>query len=60
MDKSITQSPEHVGWVNKLVFNLVVEQCYFFLTTNATSVVQPLDQGIIASFKVQFKKKLLE
>ena len=61
MDKFITQSLEHVGRVNKLVFNLVVEQYYyFFLTTNVTSVLQPLDQGLIASFKAQFKKKFLE
>ena len=30
-----------------------------FLPPNITSVVQPLDQGIIASFKIQHKKKLL-
>jgi hypothetical protein len=30
-----------------------------FLPRNVTSVVQPSDQGIIASFKIQYKKKLL-
>jgi hypothetical protein len=30
-----------------------------FLPPNVTSVVQPLDQGTIASFKIQYKKKLL-
>ena len=30
-----------------------------FLPPNVTSIVQPLDQGIIASFKIQYKKKLL-
>ena len=31
-----------------------------FLPPNVTSVVPPLDQGIIASFKVHYKKQLLE
>ena len=30
-----------------------------FLPPNVTSVVQPLNQGIIASFKVQYKKRVL-
>ena len=31
-----------------------------FLPPNVTSVFHPLDQGIIASFKILFKKKLLQ
>jgi hypothetical protein len=29
------------------------------LPPNITCVVQPLDQGVITSFKIQYKKKLL-
>ena len=31
-----------------------------FLPPNVTTVVQPFDRGIIASLKIQYKKKLLE
>jgi hypothetical protein len=31
-----------------------------FLPPNVTSIVQPLDQGIIAYFKIQCNKKLLQ
>jgi len=30
-----------------------------FIPPNVTRVVQPLDQGIITSFKIQYKNKLL-
>ena len=29
-----------------------------FLPLNVTTIIQPLDQGIITSFKIQYKKKL--
>jgi hypothetical protein len=46
--------------VNLLVFNLgLSNMTLVFLPPNVTSVVQPLDQGIIAFLKIQYKKKLL-
>ena len=30
-----------------------------FLPPNVSSEIQPLDQGVISSFKIQYKKKLL-
>ena len=61
-DKYVTHSLEHVGggeiiWFSTLqVSNMTIA----FVAPNVTSVVQPLNQGIIASFKVRFKRKLLE
>ena len=40
-----------------------LELCYvtlIFLPPDVTNIVEPLDQGIIASFKIQYKKKLLQ
>jgi hypothetical protein len=31
-----------------------------FLPPNVTNVVQPMDEGIIASFKMWYKEKMLE
>ena len=62
MDKCDTHSLEHVG--RGVSFGLPTLQLTnittIFLPPNVTSVLQPLDQGIIASFNVQFKNNLLE
>jgi len=44
---------KHVVRVNYLVFNLAIDDIIIcFLSPNVTSVIQPLDQGVIALFKV--------
>jgi hypothetical protein len=37
----------------------LINMTLVFLPPNVTTVVQPLDQGIITYFKIQYKKKLL-
>ena len=60
VDNYVTRSLEHVGKGESFGFptlqfsNVII----VFLSPNVTSVVQPLDQGIITSFKVQYKKFL--
>ena len=57
-----TPSLKHIGRGASFSFsilqlsNIVIS----FLPPNITSTVQRLDRGIIASFKVRFKNKLLE
>ena len=61
-DKYVTHSLEHVGGGEIIWFSTlqVSNMSIAFVAPNVTSVVQPLNQGIIASFKVRFKRKLLE
>jgi hypothetical protein len=62
MDNYATHSLKHVGKGESFSFSTLQLSniTIIFLLPNVTNVVQPLDQGIIASFKVQYKKKLLE
>ena len=46
----------HFGFSTLQLSNLSI----VFLPPDVTSVVQPLDHGIIASFKVQYQKKLCD
>jgi hypothetical protein len=62
MDNSATHALKHFGRGESFGFptlqlsNIIIS----FLPPNFTSVIQPLDQGMNASFNVQYKKKLLE
>jgi hypothetical protein len=62
MDKYATHPFEHVGSHESFGFStlLLRNNIITFLPPNVTSVIQPLDKGILASFKVYFMKKLLE
>jgi hypothetical protein len=52
---SSTKVGESCGFSTLELSNMTLES----LAPNVTSVVQPLDQGILASFKIQYKKKHL-
>ena len=52
MDNSATHSLQHVGRGESFGFFYLSNTTIAFLPPNVISVVQPLDQGIIASFKV--------
>jgi hypothetical protein len=60
VDNFATHSLEHVGKGESFDFPTLQfsNNTIVFLPPNVTSVVQPLDQGKIASFKVQYKKFL--
>ena len=58
MDNFATHSLKHVGRGKTFGFSTLQFSNFIidFLPPNVTSVVQPLDQRAIASFKVRYKK----
>lgn len=62
IDNFTIQSLKHIGRGESFDFSTLQLSniTIFFLPPNVISVVQFLDHALIASFKIQYKKKLLE